>query len=195
MASSSTPDRGGTVLDTHEKPGVDPLHFLSQDVEVFGDDDRFRSLREGSDEEILREAVRWGFLGLCQHDLPYWHQAGCGQASRESVAAWRLWATGVDVVLEMASTLWKGKSCSNGSRNALAEFHYKTGGRQLHWSPIAGDAPAIVQGLLTLAGLGGALSEAPLLSTSWPGKPDIADSRNLAIEINRWIALGHPTIT
>jgi len=173
--------------------------------------ERFCQLREADDAEVLRFARKWGLLGLCaDHGRPAGHLHGCVPADREPTDAWRKWADGAHQVWAFSSLLRRGLERTNAMRNALARgeeiwpqespvsidpnFHLRhdrDGNLRVDSSMDGVTAYGMTVGLLRLVGIPPANSEEPLLYVWGPrDEPDKVDSRNVALEVGRWLGWG-----
>jgi hypothetical protein len=142
---------------------------------------RFVRLQDAQDSAIHEFAARWGLLGLCEaHHLPARHVSSCHPADSESIDAWRRWSFGAGLLWESGYKLARGSGLDNASRNALARFHVETGGRELQVRP------ELFKSTVDL----------DELHVQWGSKrrPEATDSRNVALEVGRWLGLGPVTL-
>jgi hypothetical protein len=141
------------------------LEDPGQNVEAAPQDllTRFVKLQDRANDAAIHSfAKSWGLLGLCEaHRLPARHKASCHRADSEPTDAWRMWARGANLLWKSGSDVASGRGLDDAARTELAWFHLETGGRQLPWPP-------------------------------WGprSKPDAKDSRNVALEVGRWLGLG-----
>jgi hypothetical protein len=87
--------------------------------------ERFVTLADASDKDVLRYARRWGMLLLCKHNLPSSHnqpkclpigsndfakkKGGAWYWGREPVAVWRQFSRKARAILNVAANLDKGR--------------------------------------------------------------------------------------
>ena len=96
---------------------------------------QFLNLADAPAEQILRYALRYGVLGICEHDLPSSHNPTCKPLSRdpdhhfhyEPIEAWRRFSGEARALLNIAAMLHHGKP---GADEDWAAFSAATGRRR-----------------------------------------------------------------
>jgi hypothetical protein len=69
----------------------------------------FIKLSHGSSTRVLSFAKNWGVLGLCDHAVPFTHDADCTMANSESIEQWRALADAARSILLISAKLYSGK--------------------------------------------------------------------------------------